>query len=148
VITSVTAANNRLFVGTLGSGVLEITNGAPKTQAKPVAYFVNALERDNDGKIWAGARARKEEPGLLIGADPSDLKRQETATGPVMTLRLIGDEMWVGTDGRGVFRISKTKTQRFTFDGTAGGLRSDHVYAIFVDREGVIWFGTDRGVCR
>jgi signal transduction histidine kinase/ligand-binding sensor domain-containing protein len=56
--------------------------------------------------------------------------------------------MWVGTDGRGVFRISKTKMQRFTFDGTAGGLRSDHVYAIFSDREGVIWFGTDRGVCR
>ena len=35
-----------------------------------------------------------------------------------------------------------------TFDGTAGGLRSDHIYAIFEDREGVIWFGTDRGVCR
>jgi signal transduction histidine kinase len=27
-------------------------------------------------------------------------------------------------------------------------LRSDRVYAIFRDREGVIWFGTDRGVCR
>ncbi|HEX5888856.1 MAG TPA: two-component regulator propeller domain-containing protein, partial [Pyrinomonadaceae bacterium] len=56
--------------------------------------------------------------------------------------------LWIGTDGRGVFRVSKAKTQRFTFDGTAGGLRSDHVYAIFADREGVIWFGTDRGVCR
>ncbi len=65
-----------------------------------------------------------------------------------MALKPIEDEMWVGTDGRGVFRISKTKVQRFTFDGTAGGLRSDHVYAIFADREGVIWFGTDRGVCR
>src|SRR4029453_1584717 len=32
--------------------------------------------------------------------------------------------------------------------GTAGGLRSDHVYSIFADREGVIWFGTARGVCR
>ena len=56
--------------------------------------------------------------------------------------------MWIGTDGRGVFRVSNTKTQRLTFDGTAGGLRSDHIYAIFPDREGVIWFGTDRGVCR
>ena len=65
-----------------------------------------------------------------------------------MTLRSIGDEMWIGTDGRGVFRISKQRTQRLTFDGTAGGLRSDHIYAIFEDREGVIWFGTDRGVCR
>ena len=57
-----------------------------------------------------------------------------------MALKGIEDEMWVGTDGRGVFRISKTKVQRFTFDGTAGELRSDHVYAIFADREGVIWF--------
>ena len=42
----------------------------------------------------------------------------------------------------------KKKSQRLTFDGTGGGLRSDHVSAIFQDREGVIWFGTDRGVCR
>src|SRR5262249_51711211 len=30
----------------------------------------------------------------------------------------------------------------------AGGLRSNHINAIFRDREGVVWFGTDRGVCR
>ncbi|HEY8412540.1 MAG TPA: two-component regulator propeller domain-containing protein, partial [Pyrinomonadaceae bacterium] len=103
---------------------------------------------DRDGHLWIGTRAKKEEPGTLSGDELSNLKRLEPATGPVMTLKLIGDEMWVGTDGRGVFRISPTKTQRFTFDGAAGGLRSDHVYAIFADREGVIWFGTDRGVCR
>jgi signal transduction histidine kinase/ligand-binding sensor domain-containing protein len=148
-ITSITTVNNRLFIGTLSKGVLEIANGAVKESAvRPAMFFINALERDNDGKLWAGARAKKEEPGTLSGNEPATLERHEAATGPVMTLKLIGDEMWVGTDGRGVFRISKTKTQRFTFDGTAGGLRSDHVYAIFVDREGVIWFGTDRGVCR
>ena len=47
-------------------------------------------------------------------------------------------------------RLSRFKYKDTTpnFDGTAGGLRSDHIYAIFPDREGVIWFGTDRGVCR
>ena len=64
-----------------------------------------------------------------------------------MTIRAIDKEVWIGTDGRGVFRVSGNKVQRFTFDGTACGLRSDHVYSIFPDREGVIWFGTDRGVC-
>ena len=57
-------------------------------------------------------------------------------------------ELWAATDGHGVFLFSAGNAQRFTFDGTAGGLRSDHVYAIFQDREEVIWFGTDRGVCR
>ena len=149
VITSVASANNRLFAGTLSRGVLEIENGAVKeSQAKPAAFFINALEQDKDGKLWAGAKAKKEEPAALSGNDLATLKRNEAATGPVMALKAIGDEMWVGTDGRGIFRISKTKVQRLTFDGTAGGLRSDHVYAIFADREGVIWFGTDRGVCR
>jgi signal transduction histidine kinase len=27
-------------------------------------------------------------------------------------------------------------------------LLSNHIYSIFIDREGVAWFGTDRGVCR
>ncbi|HEU5131237.1 MAG TPA: two-component regulator propeller domain-containing protein, partial [Pyrinomonadaceae bacterium] len=149
LITSLNVANGRIFIGTHSRGVLEIANGAAKeSQMKPVAFFINALERDREGKLWIGARARKEEPGVLSGNELSNLKRLEAPTGPVMALKPIGDEMWVGTDGRGVFRISSTKTQRFTFDGTAGGLRSDHVYAIFPDREGVIWFGTDRGVCR
>jgi signal transduction histidine kinase/ligand-binding sensor domain-containing protein len=147
-LTSISVAGGRLFVGTLGRGVLEIANGGVKEQGRPTTNFINTLERDRDGKLWAGARARREEPGALSGHQPATLKRVEAATGPVITLELIGDEMWAGTDGRGVFRISKTKSQRFTFDGTAGGLRSNHVNAIFVDREGVIWFGTDRGVCR
>ena len=148
-ITSITIADGRIFVGTLSRGVLEIADGAAKeSQMKPVAFFVNTLERDREGKLWVGARTKKEDPGTLSGAELSNLKRLDAATGAVMTLKLIGDEMWAGTDGRGVFRIFPSKTQRFTFDGTAGGLRSDHVYAIFSDREGVIWFGTDRGVCR
>lgn len=147
-LTSISVADGRMFVGTLGRGVLEIANGSVKEQGRPTANFINTLERDRDGKLWAGARARRDEPGALSGHELATLKRVEAATGPVITLKLIGDEMWAGTDGRGVFRIAKTESQRFTFDGTAGGLRSNQVNAIFVDREGVIWFGTDRGVCR
>lgn len=147
-ITSITKTANRLFIGTLSRGVLEIENGRVKEPpAKPATFFVNALERDQNGKLWAGGKARKEEPGAFTGTEVANLKRFDAPTGPVLTLRSIGDEIWIGTDGRGVFRVGE-KTQRFTFDGTAGGLRSDHVYAIFADREGVIWFGTDRGVCR
>jgi len=148
-LTSLAYNNNRLFAGTLSRGVIEITNGAAHDpQSRPVVYFVNSLEFDNNGNLWVGARSKKEEPGTLSGATPSTLKRNEAPTGPVMALQTIGNEMWIGTDGRGVFKVSPEKTQRFTFDGTAGGLRSDHVYSIFADREGVIWFGTDRGVCR
>ena len=149
VITSLAWSNNRLLAGTLSRGVIEIQDGnAKETQMRPPVFFVNALMRNMDGKLWVGARSKKEEPGVLSGKEPAELSRNEAQTGAVMALRSIGGEVWIGTDGRGIFRLSKEKTQRLTFDGTAGGLRSDHVYAIFEDREGVIWFGTDRGVCR
>ena len=60
-----------------------------------------------------------------------------------------GGELYAGTEARGVFRLKNGRVvERFTFAGTAGGLRSDTVNAVFVDREGVVWFGTPRGVCR
>jgi signal transduction histidine kinase/ligand-binding sensor domain-containing protein len=148
-ITSVHWSNDHLFIGTLSKGLMEVSGGeARPVQMRPMVYFVNALERDKNGKFWIGTRAKLDGPAALTGDTPAALKRTETPTGQVLSLKSIGDEVWIGTDGRGVFRVSPAKSQRFTFDGTAGGLRSDHVYAIFPDREGVIWFGTDRGVCR
>ena len=68
-ITSIAAANGRTFIGTSSRGVLEIANGAVKeSQMKPPVYFVNVLETDQEGKLWVGARAKKEEPGTLAGS--------------------------------------------------------------------------------
>ena len=66
-ITSISAANGRIFVGTLSRGVLEIANGAAKeSQMRPPAFFVNALERDQDGNLWVGARAQKRRAGRVV----------------------------------------------------------------------------------
>jgi len=150
VITSLAVVNNKLFAGSLSRGVLAIEDGlAREIDTHPAVFFVRALETDNNGKLWLGARVKKDEPGLLTGQEFPRLSRNETQTGTVTEVRSIGRDVWAATDGRGVFLFSEDKkVQRFTFDGTAGGLRSDHVYAIFQDREDVIWFGTDRGVCR
>jgi signal transduction histidine kinase/ligand-binding sensor domain-containing protein len=148
--TSLNIVDGKLLAGSLSRGLLTIEKGtARESPLRPPNYFVRALETDADGKLWLGARGRKEESGLYQGTAPHNLQRVDAPTGTISTIRGGNGEVWVGTDGHGVFRFSGSrKAQRFTFDGTAGGLRSDHVYAIFVDREGVVWFGTDRGVCR
>jgi len=150
VITSLAIVNNKLYVGSLSRGVLAIEDGlAREMETHPAVFFVRAIGTDGNGKLWLGARVKKDEPGLLTGTGWSKLSRNEAQTGTVTDLRTIGEDVWAATDGRGVLLFSGAKKmQRFTFDGTAGGLRSDHVYAIFQDREDVIWFGTDRGVCR
>ncbi len=155
VLTSLAIANNKLLAGSLSRGVLAIEDGqAREMETRPASFFVRALEVDRNGKLWVGTRVKKNEPALFTGPEFPNLARKETPTGTVTAIQTIGQDIWAATDGRGVFRFSDAKlsdvkkAQLFTFDGTAGGLRSDHVYAIFQDREEVIWFGTDRGVCR
>jgi signal transduction histidine kinase len=149
-LTSLALIDDKVFVASLSRGVLAIEDGmAREIDTRPAVFFVRALNTDPDGKLWLGARVKKDEPGIFSGSSFSKLSRSETQTGTVTDLRRIGQDVWAATDGHGVFLFAgNKKPQRFTFDGTAGGLRSDHVYAIFQDREEVIWFGTDRGVCR
>ena len=151
-LTSLALKDNVLYVGTLTRSVLAIEgNSVAEIQSRPRPFFVNTIEADSQGRLWYGAKAKADDSGLYEAGDPSRPKKIGTGLGTVAALRAgaTGD-MWVGTDGRGVFHYDASAhlIERFTFEETAGGLRSDHVYAIFVDREEVVWFGTDRGVCR
>ncbi len=151
-LTSLAFVGDTLYAGTRSRGVLSIT-GAEVTEitTKPRAYFVEAMLADGRGHLWFGAKARGDDSGLYEAADPWHPVKIGAQLGTVLTLRVgaDGSDIWVGTDGRGALRYKDSRLmERFTFEGTAGGLRSDHVYSIFVDHEEVIWFGTDRGVCR
>jgi len=150
-LTSLTFAHDKLFAGSLSRGLLAIENGAAREmQVRRPAFFIYALETDRRGQLWVGTKSRKDEPSLHSGKDLAQFATSDQVTGTVMAVQSgHSDDVWVGTDGRGVFYFpASRKPVRLTFDGTAGGLRSDHVFAIFVDREDVVWFGTDRGVSR
>jgi signal transduction histidine kinase/ligand-binding sensor domain-containing protein len=150
-ITSLAFARDTLYAGTQSRGLITIENGeAKEIQSKPRNFFINALETDSRGHLWVGARGRAEESALFDQSDLLKPAKANAPTGPVSAItRGAGDDIWVATDGRGAFRLTNAKQEeRFSFQGTGGALRSDHVFAIFVDREQVVWFGTDKGVCR
>ena len=151
-LTSLAFVNNTLYAGTRSRGVLSIAGAEVKEiTSKPRAYFVETMLADARGHLWFGAKARGDDSGLYEAADPWHPSKVGAGLGTVLTLgaSMDGSDIWVGTDGRGALRYKDSRlVERFTFEGTAGGLRSDHVYSIFVDHEEVIWFGTDRGVCR
>jgi signal transduction histidine kinase/ligand-binding sensor domain-containing protein len=153
VLTSLVSSAEGILTGTLSRGVVEITNGnVAELPWKRAGFFVRALTMDSNGTLWIGGRSKKQEPALFTihyrTSQENPPERNNAPTGTVLTIQPVGAAMFVGTDGNGVFRFEGDKTERLTFDGTAGGLRSDRIYAIFADREGVIWFGTDRGVSR
>jgi signal transduction histidine kinase/ligand-binding sensor domain-containing protein len=150
-ITGLAFLNNSLYAGTQSRGLVAIENNqAKEIQSKPRSFFINALETDDRGRLWAGAKGRPDENALFDQTDPLKPLKVNAATGPVVGItRGANEDIWVATDGRGAFHIVKGKPEtRFSFQETGGALRSDHVFTVFVDREQVVWFGTDKGVCR
>ncbi|HKY04242.1 MAG TPA: two-component regulator propeller domain-containing protein, partial [Blastocatellia bacterium] len=105
---------------------------------------------DSHGRPWFGAQTTEEDSGLYLSDDLFRPEKTGAGTGTVTALKFAPDgDLWAGTDGQGAFLYrGSRRIERFTFENTAGGLRSNRVYSIYIDREGVVWFGTDRGVCR
>jgi len=150
-ITSLALVEGKLFAGTQSRGLIEIENGeAKEINARPRSYFINALETDGKNRLWVGTRARAEDSGLFDSNDPLKPVKASSITGAVTAIvRGSREDIWVATDGHGAFRFQDGKAvEHFTFVGTGGALRSDHVFSVFVDTEEVVWFATDKGVCR
>jgi signal transduction histidine kinase/ligand-binding sensor domain-containing protein len=150
-ITSLALLGDKLYAGTQSRGLIVIENGeAREVTSKPRSYFINALAVDSHGHLWTGARARVEEGGLFDNRDPLKPAKANASTGPVTAIaRGTRDDIWVATDGHGAFHFEDGKPiEHFTFEGTGGALRSDHLWGVFVDPEEVVWFATDKGVCR
>lgn len=150
-ITGVALAGDKLFVGTQSRGLMSIENGeAKEIVAKPRSYFINALLTDSTGRLWYGGLGRNEDAALFDARDPLKPLKLTAPTGTVTTIeRGAGEDIWVGTDGHGAFHFAGGKLiERFTFEGTGGALRSDHIFGVYVDAEEVVWFATDKGVCR
>ncbi len=161
-LTSLALIDNTLIVGTRSRGLIAIDAARMKAGAtmmpdfikeilsRPRAFFVEAIEIDARGRLWFGAETSAEDSGVYNASDLMQPEKIGGATGTVTALR--ADErgnIWVGTDSRGAFVYRDgRRLDQFTFESTTGGLLSNHIYSIFIDREGVVWFGTDRGVCR
>jgi signal transduction histidine kinase len=150
-ITSLAMIGDKLYAGTQSRGIVLVENGeAKEIVSKPRSYFINALQTDGNGKLWVGAQARGEDSGLFDSSDLLKPSKTSAQTGAVTAIvRGTDNDMWVATDGHGAWHLQNGKpTEKFTFEGTGGALRSDHIFGVFVDAEDVVWFATDKGVCR
>lgn len=153
-ITSLARIGEKIIAGTGSRSVLLIENGrAFETNSRPRPFFVNALARDARGNVWLGADAERAGSGFFAANDIKNLRRTGRDLGNVLAIE--PDETggaWAGTEANGLFHFGgddgERQLEHFTFENTAGGLRSNQIYAVFRDREGVLWLGTNRGVSR
>jgi signal transduction histidine kinase/ligand-binding sensor domain-containing protein len=142
---------DKTLLGTKGRGLLEIENDtAREINSRPRPFFINVLASDKSGNLFVGANAKETESGLFVAQNllnPMNIGENLGNVTAIVTTE--SGENWVGTEKRGVYRLKNSQIiENYTFENTFGGLRSNRIYSILVDRESVVWFGTDRGVCR
>ena len=131
-------SQGRVWIGT-ADGLAQYTEGAiHKFMDRSVAplWDVRSIAEDTMGDLWISA-----------GRDLLTMKngRFERVAGWAgkyeieVVYKDAGGDMWIGTDGAGLFRYSGG---RFTSYTTAEGLGSNHVRAILADRKGDLWIST------
>lgn len=160
-LTSLALIENNLIVGTHSRGLIAIDPAQLKTGVvnadlvkemltRPRPFFVEAIETDSRGHLWFGAETPAEDSGLYYASDLNHPEKIGAGLGKVTALAFDqSGDLWAGTEAHGVFVYrGRQRIEHFTFENTAGGLRSNQIHSIFIDREGVVWFATDRGVCR
>ena len=150
-VTSLAVDEDKYILGTLGRGLITVEDGeANEIFSRPRPFFINTIVRDRVGDIWYGTDAKRSGSGLYLAKDLARPVNTGAEIGAVSSFAVNEEnELWIGTTERGVYLLKQEKEiAHYTFENSAGGLRSNRIYTIFIDREGVIWFGTDRGISR
>ena len=149
-ITSLAKIDGKIIAGMRSKSILIFeTKETAEILSRPRIFFVNALAEDAKGNIWLGADSNNAESGFFAFSNIGIPRKIGAETGNVLAIVPSENSVWAGTENAGLFHFQDEKLlEHFTFENTTGGLRSNTIYALFADREGVIWIGTNRGVSR
>src|SRR5581483_5374152 len=131
-------SESSLWVGTVNGGLYRFDRGVmTRVKAAGVGAGIHALAQDSEKAIWVAsdlgvARIRRDGKALPLplGA-PRNAVRWVTA---------IGDDVWLTSEGEGLFRFSAGKFTRYT---TADGLSSNITFDVVPSSIGLL-VGTDR----
>ncbi len=114
----------------------------------PVKAEIMGLAGAPDGTLWVGIQEEGPGRGLEQLKDGA-VKPFVTPTfdGSKLSVTSLmfdhGGNLWVGTDAQGLFRIHGNAVEHY---GHTQGLSGDSAWALFEDREGIVWAGTTTGI--
>ncbi len=149
-IRALISLDGKILAATPGRGVFEIKDGvASELPGSPRPIFVNAVASTADHALWFGTSAAKNISGVFRSGADRSVTRISAPTADVFALEANDSGVWSGTERYGLFHFADSKLKKtYTFENTSGGLRSNTIFTLFTDREGVLWIGTNRGVSR
>ena len=114
-------------------------------------WKVHCLTEDNQGNIWVGAY----QTGLMVipesmyGFDFIQLGESGyLGTAGACVTSMAADKingcLWVGTDGKGLYRID-SKGEKTLYSSANSGLSNNSIMGLAIDRRGTLWVATYLG---
>lgn len=136
-------AENNIWIGTQ-AGMLRLSKTPVRTVALPDAgdYDAETVYQDPNGDLWIAAA------NLFRFRDGKATEVRFPGINGVRIRNVFRDSagaLWIGTEGRGVFRQSGAGLVHYT---TKDGLVNNFVRAFLQGRDGSVWIATDEGVSR
>ncbi|WKB54200.1 diguanylate cyclase domain-containing protein [Eleftheria terrae] len=117
------------------------------------APAVTRLMQDSAGRVWAGTRPHG---AFVIEPGPGTVRAVRESGNPgaaglhgdtvFAMLETVPGEVWLGTDGGGIVRVDTHawQTRRLLHHaGLSSSLPDNDISALFRDRSGLIWVGSD-----
>ena len=138
--------NGGFWLGSQGGSLAHWHSGTSETYK--VGDDVQSLAIGPDGALWLGIRGEGPGRGLQRMKDgvvkPFGTPTFNGTSFDIGTMIFDRDgNLWVGTIGKGLLRIHGNVVERYDHTNALSG---DSVWALFEDREGIIWAGTTSGV--
>ena len=136
-------SEHNLWLGTQ-AGVARFSRSSVKLVPLPNASDSDfgTISLDSDGTLWAASTGLSH----LVNGVPTPKVFPELNGARVRNVFRASDgALWIGTDGRGLFRLGKGPAVHYTM---ADGLVNDFVRGILETRSGDLWIATDGGVSR
>jgi len=132
-----------IWVGTQ-AGMLRLSNTPVRTVALPDASDSDAetVYEDRGGDVWVAAA------DLFRYRDGKATRYRFPGISGVRIRNVFRDRegaLWVGTEGRGVYRQVGERLFHYT---TTEGLVNNFIRAFLASRDGSVWIATDEGVSR
>ena len=151
-LTDTESSGNQLFIGSFGDGVQKIVGGL-NAFVNNVSPNVTALARSSAG-IWVTNYGASQSLNLLKSDNTWESFSFPAISASRYPVELAVDylgNVWMvlnPAQGGGILVFDKTgnRTTYLTEVSGSGGLPSEFVYSIAMDRDGFVWIGTERGV--
>ncbi|WP_213979324.1 sensor histidine kinase [Sphingomonas sp. dw_22] len=151
-VASVLAARDGTLWLATNTQLLFLRHGAKRFEATGLGVAEGAsMAEDPHGHVWlsdpSGTRMLPDYPrGARVAANPAVFPPSGTIRRTTILFDREGS-LWGSTFTSGIFRIPAPEAAgQPTGFGTANGLSSNQAVAVFQDREGNIWVGTEMGL--